>query len=155
MEKSKMENYKFIIMKKLILIIAIVVIGMTIKAQDTVRTNFDFSIELLTDTVYRGNGNKVTHKVSVLPVQFTPNKVAFNFIIETYNVTNPDTAMYVGKRTEQAVLTDKELNANVSGHKVWYWLEFLYGDTKPPIPCEQIITTLGELVYYYKVEGGN
>lgn len=142
-------------MKKILLMLSIVALATTLKGQDTIRTDFDFSTEILTDTVFRSNGTKIVYEVSMLPPQFPEKQVAFNYIIKTYNITNPDTSIFISKNKEQVALTISEMNAVKYEKRLWEWLEMYYKTGTNPYTPEQIIKVLGELVYRYKVEGGN
>ncbi len=142
-------------MRKLLIAVIVVLEITTANGQDTVKTNFDFSIELLTDTVYRSSGGKVIHVVSTYPPRFIKNLAVFYFDIESYNITNPDTTILINnKRQTEAVLRDKELNAVLYDHRVYEWLESLYSPN-PLAPDSVVIKELGKLVYDYKVLGGN
>lgn len=141
-------------MKKIIFIAVIAFVAFAAVGQDTVRTDFDYSIELLADTLSYGNGDVVIEQVSVYPLFFTPgNSVALNFKIERYNANDMDSLVYVGIDRKQAKLNNDELNAIVQGERIWRWLEMYYSDGLETFTPKAITKGIAKYVYYNKISG--
>lgn len=143
-------------MKKIVIMLLLVAAITGANAQET--SDPDFSIPLLTDTILRYDGSIVTREVSTFPPSFIKDAVIFDFIVKSYNVTNPDTAIFIRQtygRDTRAVLRKEELAFKLYGKPVAEWIGMLYTPRTTAPSDSTIIRELAKKVYYYKVLGEN